>query len=599
MKREENQTVEYKESWHDKYLEWICGYANARGGTLYIGIEDATKKPVGVAKANKLSEDIPNMIRDTMGLVADVAILKKSGKDVIRIKVKPSAFPVSYHGGYFYRTGSVKMQLTGSAFTQFILEKTGRAWDTSVANGDVRLPDYTFIALNNRYRLIKGVKLTKSDFISFGLANESGALTNTGALLADESPIAHSRIFCTRWNGLDMTAGTMDAADAQEYTGGLLQLLKYAEDFVRLHTRRSWHKRPEDRVDFYEYPSRSITEMIINGLVHRDYLAYGSEVHIDIFDDRIEITSPGGMPGDRRVQDYPNPMRIPSCRRNRTLADVFERLEFMERKGSGFKKLFEDYDRLSVNLGHRRPVLESEDVYFRVTLPNLLYGFTDEQLVAATDRAAQDTHHDTHHDTIHDERAVDDRMLRVLKALKGAPLGMSELRETLRIRDRATVRESYLRPCFQACLVELTLPGAKRSRLQKYRLTEKGRERLAALQSQLEGKEAETIKLHETIKSQPKTTEVTTEETTEVFAEEIRRVVVALKGVDSCGLSELMIKVGMREREDFRKRYLKSAMSEGCVEPTQPQSPRSPTQRYRLTDKGRKLATALDLVLRQ
>ena len=112
------------------------------------------------------------------------------------------------------------------------------------------------------------------------------------------------------------------------------------------------------------------------------YLEYGSEVHVDIFDDRIEITSPGGMPGDRKVQDYPNVRRIPSRRRNKSLADMFERMDFMERKGSGFKKLFEDYERLSVNLGKRMPELESESDYFRVTLPNLLYGFTDEQLVA-------------------------------------------------------------------------------------------------------------------------------------------------------------------------------------------------------------------------
>ncbi len=62
MKREESQNVEYKESWHDKYLEWVCGYANAKGGTLYIGIEDGTKKPVGVKNPNKLMEDIPNSI---------------------------------------------------------------------------------------------------------------------------------------------------------------------------------------------------------------------------------------------------------------------------------------------------------------------------------------------------------------------------------------------------------------------------------------------------------------------------------------------------------------------------------------------------------
>ena len=87
MKRDESQNVEYKESWQDKYLEWVCGYANAKGGTLYIGIEDGTKKPVGVKNPNKLMEDIPNSIRNTMGIVADVSLLKKQGKDVIRIKV--------------------------------------------------------------------------------------------------------------------------------------------------------------------------------------------------------------------------------------------------------------------------------------------------------------------------------------------------------------------------------------------------------------------------------------------------------------------------------------------------------------------------------
>ena len=87
MKREENQTVEYKESWHEKYLEWVCGYANAKGGTLYIGIEDGTKKPVGVKNANKLMEDIPNSIRNTMGIVADVAMLKKLYEDYEKLSV--------------------------------------------------------------------------------------------------------------------------------------------------------------------------------------------------------------------------------------------------------------------------------------------------------------------------------------------------------------------------------------------------------------------------------------------------------------------------------------------------------------------------------
>ena len=351
MKRDENQNVEYKENWQDKYLAWICGYANAQGGTLYFGIEDETKKPVGVKDANSLMETIPNKIRDTMGIVADVTLLRKSGKDVIRIKVKRSTFPVSYHGNFHYRSGAVKLRLTGAALTQFLMERSGLEWDACPSTGGYLRKDFTFIKLKSRYKEESGEVLKDSDFISFGLAAANGVLTNTGILMADECPVKHSRLFCTRWNGCDMTAGVMDATDDLECGGGLLQLLKSGEDFIRLHSRNSWHKRPRDRVNFREYPERAVSEGLINALVHRDYLEYGSEVHIDMFDDRLEITSPGGMPGSKFAQDYPNARRIPSRRRNKNLADLFDRIGLMERKGSGFKKMFEDYESLSVNLG--------------------------------------------------------------------------------------------------------------------------------------------------------------------------------------------------------------------------------------------------------
>ena len=489
MKREENQTVEYKQSWHDKYLEWICGYANAKGGTLYIGIDNATKEPVGLRDPDKLMEDIPNSIRNTMGVVADVSLFKKRGKPVIRIKVPPSSFPVSYNGRFHYRTGAVKMLLTGPALTQFLMEKSGRQWDCVPCFGGHRASDFTFIALKNLYEKASGAKLSKQDMVSFGLVAGAGVLTNTGALLADESPISHSRVFCTRWNGLDMTAGVMDAADDQEYAGGLLQLLKYAEDFVRLHTRRAWHKRPTDRVNFREYPERSVREMLVNALVHRDYLETGSEVHVDVFDDRIEITSPGGMPGDRKVQEYANIRRIPSRRRNKCLADMFERLDLMERKGSGFKKLCEDYEKLSVNLGGRMPILESETDYFRVTLPNLLHGFTDEQLVAAVD----DSEYGKPKDVVPAiptppvtppvappvAPPVDEKAGRLLRALENTVLGTSELMKALHLRDRNHLREGYVRPALRAGLIEQTKPEVKHSKLQKYRLTAKGRAALA------------------------------------------------------------------------------------------------------------------------
>ena len=272
MKREENQTIEYKESWHDKYLAWICGYANAQGGTIYFGIEDGTKKPIGVKDANSLMESIPNKIRDTMGIVADVVLLRKSGKDVIRVKVKKSVFPVCYHGEYHYRTGAVKMVLTGAALTQFLLEKSGLDWDAAPTFSGFKKDEHAFTALAARYKKERKAKLTDTDFESFGLALSDGRLTNTGALLADDCPLRHSRVFCTRWNGLNMAAGVMDAKDDQEYSGGILSMLQYAEDFVRVNSRRAWHKLARTRVEFVEYPERAVHESLVNAFIHRDYL---------------------------------------------------------------------------------------------------------------------------------------------------------------------------------------------------------------------------------------------------------------------------------------------------------------------------------------
>ena len=382
MKKSESQNVEYKRIWRDDYLRWICGYANAEGGIIWLGIED-DKAVYGIENTKKLMEDIPNKIRDTMGIVADVALLHKEGKDVIRIKVKKSVLPVCYHGEYHYRTGSVKMQLTGSALTEFLLSKCGQDWDASPTFGGYKKDRYAFSTLSARYLKERKIKLEDADFESFGLAFADGRLTNAGVLFADDCPLYHSRVFCTRWNGCDMAAGVMDAKDNQEYSGGILAILKYAEDFVRVNSRHAWHKLARSRVEFVEYPERAVHEALVNAFIHRDYLVTGSEVHVDMFDDRLEITSPGGMPGERKIEDF-DVHNIPSIRRNPLLADMCERLRIMERRGSGFKKIFEDYSKIYANLGNRLPILESHEAYFRITFPNLLYGFRDEQLISMT-----------------------------------------------------------------------------------------------------------------------------------------------------------------------------------------------------------------------
>ena len=104
-------------------------FANAQGGVLYIGKRD-DGSVCGVADSKKLMEDIPNKVRDALGLIVDVDLITENGLDVIKITVEENPYPVNYKGEYHYRTGSTKQLLQGSALTNFLLRKTGKNWDS-------------------------------------------------------------------------------------------------------------------------------------------------------------------------------------------------------------------------------------------------------------------------------------------------------------------------------------------------------------------------------------------------------------------------------------------------------------------------------------
>ena len=128
----ESQNIEWKESWRDEYLKWICGFANAAGGKIYIGTDD-NGKVVGVADAKKLLEDIPNKVRDVLGIMVDVNLLEENGLQYIEIDVPPYSNPINYKGQYHYRSGSTKLELKGAALNRFIINLKRAALHTVLA----------------------------------------------------------------------------------------------------------------------------------------------------------------------------------------------------------------------------------------------------------------------------------------------------------------------------------------------------------------------------------------------------------------------------------------------------------------------------------
>ncbi len=208
----ESQLIEYKESWRDEYLKWICAsfacqnsfsktrsglrrFANAQGGTIYIGIDD-TGNAVGVSDAKKSLEDLPNKIRDALGIVAEVNLSKKDGMDVIEIKVEPSQFPVNYRGEYHYRSGSTKQQLKGNALNSFLMKKLGVRWESAVVENvkPEQLPDTSFDifkeqALKHKRLSDDDLNLSKRELLEkLQLLTEDGKLTRAAYLLFAKDP---------------------------------------------------------------------------------------------------------------------------------------------------------------------------------------------------------------------------------------------------------------------------------------------------------------------------------------------------------------------------------------------------------------------------
>ena len=358
------------------WLKTVSAFANGIGGALIFGISDK-EEIIGLDNYKKDSENISEIIKTKIEplpkvtlkhyLIEDkniIILFVHSGKDT------PYYFTEGGHQTAYIRLGNESIPAKNSDLINLILKGKNRSYDS--LGTDIKKDNVSFTKLKSLYYLKTGNEFTDSDLESFGLVNKDNFLTNAGALLADEPIIKHSRIFCTRWNGLDMTSGIEEALNDNEFEGSILLLLQNAENFIKVNTKKKWKKGNESRIEMPDYPERAIQEVLVNAIIHRDYAVIGSEIHIDIYDDRIEIYSPGGMFDGSFIQEQ-NIMEISSLRRNPIIADLFNRIHLMERRGSGLKKIISSYKN-AINYTQEKEVeFKSTQKDFKVILKNLNY----------------------------------------------------------------------------------------------------------------------------------------------------------------------------------------------------------------------------------
>lgn len=341
---DKKQALEVKKP--KSWCKSVSAFANGIGGKLVWGIADDNTL-VGLTDATGDSEKISEAIKSHIDPIPDfkLSFAKCEDKEFVVLDVMPGAQTPYYYIGdgqmqAFVRVGNESVVASVAKHKELVLKGSHLSYDSQVSRW--RFEDMAFTVLRATYFNRTNRSFEDSDYESFGIINNKGELTNAGALLADYSPVRHSRLFCTRWNGVDKANGVMDALDDEEYSGSLISLLQAGMDFVRRNSKKAWRKTPDNRLEYPEYPERAVEEGLVNALIHRNYLELGSEVHIDMYDDRLEIFSPGGLMDGGSIKDM-DVMNMASRRRNPVLADVFNRLKYMERRGSGFKKIISAY----------------------------------------------------------------------------------------------------------------------------------------------------------------------------------------------------------------------------------------------------------------
>ena len=296
----EDKHTEWKESWRDEYLKWICGFANTQGGVLEIGRNDKGKI-VGISNVSRLLRELPNKIRDILGIIPEIDHIKKQGKNLILIKIKPYKHPINYKGKFYYRSGSTNQELRGPALHHFLLEKSGQTWDS------VTVPKLKLSALSSK---------TISKFCK--MAVESGRLP-PNIMKKSHNELLKKQLNLKGDEGFKRASVLLFHPDPERYIVGAyikigyfksdseilyhddihgdlftqvnktmnLLLTKYLKAFISY--------KGLYRVETYPMPKNALRESVLNAIIHRDY-STGSPIQIRVYDNKVELRNTCRLP---------------------------------------------------------------------------------------------------------------------------------------------------------------------------------------------------------------------------------------------------------------------------------------------------------------
>lgn len=371
----EQQNIEYKQRWHDDYLKWICGFANASGGVIYIGKDD-NGNVVNVPDYKRLMDDIPNKVRNAMGITVEVNLHEENGNYFIEIITQPYSVPISVRGRYYYRSGSTKQELTGASLNEFLLKKSGKTWDDIIEQRatfndiDEKAVKTFLVASENAGRLPENnLGLSIPELFEKLRLTEDGQLKRAAVILFGKDlgkfyPSTFVKIGRFGKDDIDIIFQETEEGNLIVLLHSVLNQLNH-KFLIRTIGFEGVH-----RIEKGEYPLAAIREMLLNALVHRNYM--GAPIQIRVYDNKISIWNEGTLPQGLTLAAL---KRSHSSRpRNPIIAEVAFKGGYIDTWGRGTIKILDSCKAAELP----EPEMQEIDGGFIITL--FKNNLTEEQL---------------------------------------------------------------------------------------------------------------------------------------------------------------------------------------------------------------------------
>jgi len=473
LQQPEGRRLEFKESLptNAELAKTIIAFANDAGGEFYLGIKDKHREVVGLDENELLTmeEKIANLIHDLCEptILPEISFMQYEGKHIMRTQVFKGSVP-PYHlknkndtDGTFIRVGSTNRLASAEMIAELKRQKQNICFDSELiytkTSEQVNIGSFKEFFREKTGEELTVQVLSKLDL--FRSKQGKNLPTNALILLSDDElrkqHFPYAKIECARFKGT-VPGNFIDQKTINSNVG--LQA-EQAYQFVLRHiSQGTTDYTGVYRNDRWEYPVIALREVLRNAIIHRDYSLTGKDIKIAIFDDKVEITSPGKL---MPTIDFDDMESGQSEIRNKTLAPIFKRMGIIEQWGNGLKLIAEELEKYpEIGLEWKEP-----GVAFRVIFANTNYR-KQQQL-------QQESQHELQYELQQELQQVT-LYSKILRLVESKTASTKELSLALRQKSISGQLKKVLTKLLQDKLVEWTEQGSATSSKQRYQITQKG-----------------------------------------------------------------------------------------------------------------------------